>query len=108
LGYSSLVGVVHPWLWASHKFEGDGGGIVEIWVAIHGRGGAASDPDEYFNRLLGREDRLEVARAVGGQQLLEAADRPITHHDLRERHAPGLGDERVARLGIASHVDLLV
>jgi len=29
LGYSSLVGVVDPWLWASRKFEGDAGGIAE-------------------------------------------------------------------------------
>jgi len=40
--------------------------LTRIWVAIHSRGGAASDPDEYFNRLLGVKPDLRLNRLRSG------------------------------------------
>src|SRR5215210_6620986 len=59
-------------------------------------------------RALGREEVLEPAGAIGLEQLPEAADRPLSHDDLRERHLAGERHQCGASLGVLREVDLAV
>ena len=57
---------------------------------------------------LGREQVAEAAGAVGGQQLVEAAERLVADHDLRERDIPVRFCQLGATVRVPCQIDLFV